>query len=90
MFMITVSVFHKKLMMMRSTPSSSTSLPVDTQDIRPLCICWCFDFFNVGPLLVMLALAVNHKNLCEETDHPSIYKSDSETHKKEVDIRWIT
>lgn len=30
------------------------------------------DFFNVGPLLVMLTMAVNHKQVSVETDHPSI------------------
>ena len=29
-------------------------------------------FFNMGPVLVMLALAINHKNIKQKTDHPSI------------------
>gem|GEM_PF-6593449 len=29
-------------------------------------------FFNMGPVLAMLALAINHKNIKQKTDHPSI------------------
>lgn len=29
-------------------------------------------FFNMGPVLLLLTLAVNHKNIKQETDHPSL------------------
>lgn len=30
------------------------------------------DFFNMGPVLAILTLAINHKSIKKETDHPSI------------------
>lgn len=29
-------------------------------------------FFNMGPVLVILTLAINHKSIIQETDHPSL------------------